>query len=43
VKLALDGIQPENMTSELRSFTSGMSKEIEEAILKKDGRYKSDV
>jgi ADP-ribosylglycohydrolase len=34
VKLALDGIFPENMISELLSFTKGISSEFDEAILK---------
>lgn len=34
VKLALDGIEPENMISELLQFTAGISREFDEAILK---------
>lgn len=34
VKLALDGITPEKMISELLDFTTGISEEFDEAILK---------
>jgi len=34
IKLALDGIQPDNMIPELLDFTSGISEEFERSILK---------
>jgi len=34
VKLALDGVAPEKMPAKLRGFTSGISKEFDDAILK---------